>query len=84
MQIGKPLKKWRVNMMSSDFLDDIRIGTLMQFDDFFLFAPLRDIVPEDGVRESIVYPNADDVKQKIKLDYGYANKFSLSAVEYFF
>lgn len=78
------MKKWRVNMMSPDYGDDMRIGTLIQGEDFFLFSPARDAMPESGVRESIVYPSADDVKQKIKMDYGYQNKFSLSAVEYFF
>lgn len=78
MTLGKPVKKWNVNMMSPDYREEERIGTLIQGADFFLFAP------KDAGKETIIYPNADDVKSVIKLNYGYTNKFTLGNVEHFF
>lgn len=78
MTLGKPLKKWAVNMMTAGYRDDERIGILIQGEDFFLFSP------SDARRETIVYPRAEDVRDVIKLQYGREHKFSLGSVETFF
>lgn len=78
MQLGKPLKKWTVNMISPDYREEERIGTLIQGIDFFLFAP------REAGKDTIVYEKAEDVKDVIKLNYGYTNKFTLGSVEHLF
>lgn len=78
MILGKPKKKWRITMMTPDYRTEERIGTLIEGEDFFLFAPTNPRM------ETIIYPNAVDVKDKIKLDYGYTNKFTIGNVETFF
>ena len=62
MQLGPPKKKWRITRLSPDYRDEERIGVLIEGADFYLFSPA------DPTQEVIVYKDAFDVKEKIKLN----------------
>ena len=78
MQLGPPKKKWRITRMSPDYRDEERIGVLIEGADFYLFSPA------DPTQEVIVYKDAFDVKEKIKLNYGREYRYTIGNVETFF
>lgn len=78
MILGKPKKKWRITRLSPEYRDEERIGLLIEGEDFFLFSPA------DPTQETILYKDAWDVKEKIKLNYGRDYRYCIGNVETFF
>lgn len=79
MHIGKPKKKWNIKRMSDDLSEEEIIGFLYEGEDFYLFSPR---VPDDsGRKETIIYPDPNEMKEIIRISYGTTRRFTIGASE---